>query len=523
MEIGKKITCRTPSCQCLRLLLLTVFLPTWITRKHHLDRLEQLRRGYLPAREFAILWQAVTFCCANRCLYNPIKTMTADTWEESAKEMEQMSFSGGQVDGTGQRSLPRCCSYACTSTFYHHNKRRRNMIKNAMPSTVTLMLTLVAMSVSAGQQDDLVTVGRFLYTDKNLSVNQNQSCMTCHHPSAGYADPENLRDPIDFPVSKGSDPTLFGGRNAPSAAYAGFSPIFRLDADTGGYVGGMFWDGRATGLVLGDPLAEQALGPFENPVEMGMTRDAVVAAVSVSKYAELFLQVFNQADFTDVEGSYKNIGIAIAAFERSPAVTRFTSKFDQFWKACQEKGIDVSAINTLTDLATLPAGFLTTGQLRGLALFNDAGKGNCAACHPTTNYVESDGTALPPLFTDYTYDNLGIPTNPRVYELTGGNRPDLGLGGRDDIDDPLQLQDGKFKVPTLRNAAKTAPYGHNGYFPTLAEIVTFHNTRDVLPPAWEVPEVPENVTTTGGIGNLGLTRIEELQLVTFLMSLTDQH
>ncbi len=396
------------------------------------------------------------------------------------------------------------------------------MIRKAIPSAVTLILTLAAMSVSAGQQDDLITLGKFLYTDKNLSLNQNQSCMTCHHPSAGYADPENLRDPIDFPVSAGSDPTLFGGRNAPSAAYAGFSPLFDWDDSIGGYVGGMFWDGRATGSVLGDPLAEQALGPFLNPVEMGMAKKDVVAAVAVSKYAELFLQVFPETEFTNEEATYNNIGIAIAAFERSAAVTRFTSKFDQFWQACQANRIDVSAIDTLTDLATLPAGILTTGQLRGLALFNDVNKGNCAACHRTTNYTDTDGTVFPPLFTNYTYDNLGIPTNPRVYELAGGSPPDLGLGGRTDIIEPSS-QNGKFKVPTLRNIAKTAPYGHNGYFPTLAEIVSFHNTRDVLPSAWEKPEVPENVTTTGGIGNLGLTRIEELQLVTFLMSLTDQH
>jgi cytochrome c peroxidase len=158
--------------------------------------------------------------------------------------------------------------------------------------------------------------------------------------------------------------------------------------------------------------------------------------------------------------------------------------------------------------------------LRGLALFNDAGKGNCAACHPTTNYIDTDATVHPPLFTDYTYDNLGIPTNSRVYELAGGAPPDLGLGGRTDIADPNEY--GKFKVPTLRNAAKTAPYGHNGYFPTLAEIVTFHNTRDGVPSAWEVPEVPETVNHQE-TGNLGLTRIEELQIVAFLMTLTDQH
>ena len=393
------------------------------------------------------------------------------------------------------------------------------MMKKITLGAMTLLLTLLVGSAWSGQPEDLEKLGGFLYRDKKLSLNQNQSCMTCHHPSAGFADPENLRDPIDFPVSAGSDPTLFGGRNAPSAAYAGFSPVFGWDVTIGEYVGGMFWDGRATGATLGDPLAEQALGPFLNPVEMAMEDEAaVVDAVSVSNYAKLFLKVFPDTDFiNDVAGTYDNIGIAIAAFERSNIITRFNSKFDQFWVACQQKGIDVSLIDTYTDLATLPDGILTATQLQGLALFNDAGKGNCAACHPTTNYTDVDGIVYPPLFTDYSYDNLGIPTNPRVEELSGVAPPDLGLGGV--LADPNE-EYGKFKVPTLRNVAKTAPYGHNGYFPTLKEIVNFYNTRDHVG-KWEPAEVPETVNTTE-LGDLGLTRQEEWQITAFLKALTDQ-
>ena len=177
----------------------------------------------------------------------------------------------------------------------------------------------------------------------------------------------------------------------------------------------------------------------------------------------------------------------------------------------------MSTIDTTTTLATLPDGILTVTQLKGLALFNDVTKGNCAACHPTTDYTDDQGNVYPPLFTDFTYDNLGIPTNWRVYELAGGAPPDNGLGGREDIMDPAEY--GKFKVPTLRNVAKTAPYGHNGYFPTLKEIVNFYNTRDAG--AWDDPEVPATVNTTE-LGNLGLSRQEEWQIVAFLKSLTDQ-
>ena len=132
----------------------------------------------------------------------------------------------------------------------------------------------------------------------------------------------------------------------------------------------------------------------------------------------------------------------------------------------------------------------------------------------TINHTAADGTVSPPLFTDNSYENLGLPTNPRVYELAGGQPPDLGLGGR--LNDALQ--DGKFKVPTLRNVAKSAPYGHNGYFATLAEIVNFYNTRDVA--NWPEPEVADNLNTTE-LGNLGLTPTDEGNLVSFLKALSD--
>jgi cytochrome c peroxidase len=277
----------------------------------------------------------------------------------------------------------------------------------------------------------------------------------------------------------------------------------------------MFWDGRATGDTLQDPLAEQAQGPPLNPVEMAMPdADAVVAAVAASNYARLFMEVFPETDFSDVDGTYDNIARAIAAYERSEEVTRFSSRFDEFWRECNEFGIDVSAIDTTTKLDSLPQDILSERELEGLALFNDPDKGNCAACHLTTDYVDANGVACPPLFTDFTYDNLGIPKseNPVIAE----NPVDCGLGGRDDIDDELQL--GKFKVPTLRIIAKTPPYGHNGYFATLEDIVRFYNTRDIA--EWAPPEVPENVNTEE-LGDLGLTPYEERSIVVFMRSLTD--
>ena len=267
------------------------------------------------------------------------------------------------------------------------------MKKKVMVCTVVVALTCWAGLGLAANLTDLEKVGGLIFRDKNLSLNQNQSCMTCHHPSAGFVDPENRRNPIDFPVSDGSDPALFGGRNAPTAAYAGFSPIFGWDQAVGAYVGGMFWDGRATGERLGDPLAEQAQGPFTNPVEMALPDNAtVVATVATAKYANLFLRVFPATDFNDVQGTFDNIAHAIAAFERSSRVNKFSSRFDTFWAACQKRGIDVSLIDTTTNLATLPQGILSTAQLKGLALFNDPGKGNCAACHVSNDYIDAAGS-----------------------------------------------------------------------------------------------------------------------------------
>ena len=112
-------------------------------------------------------------------------------------------------------------------------------------------------------------LGKKLYFDENLSEPNGQSCASCHLPSAGFADPDQ-----GIPVSEGVIPGLFGGRNSPTAAYAMYNPIFHFDGEL--YIGGQFLDGRATGNELGDPLADQALAPFLNPVEMANTSKTTV-------------------------------------------------------------------------------------------------------------------------------------------------------------------------------------------------------------------------------------------------------
>jgi len=370
--------------------------------------------------------------------------------------------------------------------------------------TIAAMAMIVIGLVSAGQES--VTkratfesplrrqnltpkqeLGKKLFFDKNLSTPVGQSCADCHVPEKGFADPNP-----DIPVSQGVHKDRFGNRNDLPAAYAAFSPKFFYDPNEGLYVGGQFWDGRAADLV------EQAKGPFLNPLEMANPdEEAVVIKVRNSEYTGLFKEVFGTAALEDPNEAYDKVAEAIAAYEKSYELNLFNSKYD-FYLAGKVS--------------------LNEQERRGLELFEDEGKGNCAACHPSQ--PSADGT--PPLLTDFTYDNLGVsknPENPFYYlpeELNpdGINFVDLGLGGV--LEKASEI--GKFKVPSLRNIAKTGPYLHNGIFKNLRQVVVFYNTRDVGP--WPAPEVGVNVNRDE-LGDLGLTEQETDDIVAFLHTLTD--
>ena len=340
-----------------------------------------------------------------------------------------------------------------------------------------ISLFLVSAAWAAGGSptvsDNLEKLGMKLYNDKNMSLYENQSCRNCHHHFSGFADITNHLDPYANFVSTGSDGVSKGGRNAPSSAYAGFSPILEKVGDE--WVGGMFWDGRAAGWILGDPLAEQAQGPPLNPVEMAMPdKNTVVAVIAGSDYVNLWFKVFGPGSLDDVDDAYDKFGEAIAAYERSTDVTKFTSKFD--------------------------TAELSSAEEAGRVLF----EANCATCHSTV----AEFGAPAALFTNYQYANIGMPANPGIPSESA----DLGLGpvvGED-------VQDGKFKIPTLRNIALSAPYSHNGYFPTLMEMLMFLNDRSSF-----TPEVADNLSDE--VGNLGLTPAELENIEAFLMTLTDDY
>jgi cytochrome c peroxidase len=232
--------------------------------------------------------------------------------------------------------------------------------------------------------------------------------------------------------------------------------------------------------------------------------------VVAASYPVTYTQVFGTYS-GDPNEAYDNIALAIAAYEASFEVNAFTSKFDYSRKG-QAK--------------------LTEQERRGFALFQ--GKGKCAKCHVSTGQK--------PLFTDYTYDNLGVPKNLEnpfydepIFNPEGSDWIDSGLGGflasRQDYASYASDNYGKQKVPTLRNVDKrpdpgfVKAFGHNGYFKSLEEIVHFYNTRDVDGAGWEGlpwpgPEVAENVNKSE-LGNLGLTPEEEAEIVAFLKTLSD--
>ena len=370
-------------------------------------------------------------------------------------------------------------------------------------AAAALLLLVVTGASTQGTLSLNEKLGKKLLFDTNLSTPPGQACAACHGREVGYTGPDAAINAAGA-VYEGAVAGRFGNRKPPAAAYAGDSPILHFDGTK--WVGGMFWDGRATGSILGDPLAEQAQGPFLNPLEQNnASSQVVIDKVLDSNYKDLFLQVC-----TDSNTYYECIGRSIAAYERSKEVTQFTSKYD-YWLKGQAR--------------------FTVQEEQGLALFN--GKAKCANCHATRRAA----ALVPPNFTDFTYDNLGVPRNPLnpfynepEWNPDGYNWVDTGLGGflkAAGYSEAVYMAEwGKHKVPTLRNVDLRPSnhfikaYSHNGYFKSLEEVVHFYNTRDVPGAGWPPPEVADNINTAE-MGNLGLNHMEEVAIVAFLRTLSD--
>ncbi len=424
------------------------------------------------------------------------------------------------------------------------------MKKHPMLMVVLMLLVGSGLVLAAESLTPEEQLGKSIFFDENLSLNFNQSCATCHGPGVGFTGPSEFFN-AGGGVYEGSVAGRFGARKPPAAAYATTSPIFHYAVEKKDelFIGGNFWDGRATGEKLGNPAADQAQGPFLNPVEQGLTDSACVVyrvcnPTALADYPVLFDDIYPggcdimwpmdvqavcateggmlMLDSTmraRAEMAYDNAALAIAAYEGSPEVNAYSSKFDY----------------VMAGLADF-----TKDEKKGFGIFN--GKGECVDCH-----ILGNGPGGESLFTDYSFDNLGFPPNPDnpVYNVDP-DFVDLGLGGylmtlSGEWYEMAEDNMGKHKVPTLRNVNK-APYpgfvkafGHNGYFKTLAGIVHFYNTRDIKEECddpfttaamamamdcWPEPEVDENVNDEE-LGDLRLSAKQEVQLVEFLKTLDD--
>jgi cytochrome c peroxidase len=324
-------------------------------------------------------------------------------------------------------------------------------------------------------------LGKRLFEDKNLSEPRGLACASCHDARAAYQG--NNHSPVPA-LARGSRPGALGTRKTPSLLYAMRSPPFSFATrknDVTGLpeivpVGGQFRDGRA------DDLAAQVEGPLLDKREMNNpSREAVVAKVRAGAYASLARDVFGDDLFDDTNKAFDKLAAAVASYEATARFRPFSSKFDDWLEG---------------------RALLSPREARGFDLFKDPKKGNCLSCHDGGTPGGDDGegptgvvTGLSRnpkdwLFTDFTYDVLGAPRNPRIPDNANPAHFDLGLCEKPRLAAyapagfDLENLCGAFKVPTLRNVAITAPYMHNGVFKTLREGVAFYFTRDTNPERW---------------------------------------
>jgi len=278
-------------------------------------------------------------------------------------------------------------------------------------------------------------LGKRLFFEKALSVDGTISCASCHIPEKGFADPERFSDGV-----KGQK----GTRQAPAIINRLFSAA-------------QFWDGRAASLE------EQALGPIQNPVEMG--NPSMVPVLDRIKTSPEYVRAFKEAFPPSGEITDETVARAIASFERT--ILSGNSPYDRFGAG------DNTALGEAAQ--------------RGLKIFKDENKGNCETCHASFN------------FTDENYNNIGVGM--------AAKDPDLG---RYKVT-KLEGHQGAFKTPTLREIANTAPYMHDGSQKTLEEVVAFYN-QGGHPNKWLSPKIKR----------LKLTKQEQADLVEFLKSLSGQ-
>jgi len=387
-------------------------------------------------------------------------------------------------------------------------------VARALCGAVTA-LALVACGGGTADQEapaattlsDQAALGELIFKDVSLSASGRQACATCHVDNNAHSPDNALPAQLGGPLMDRQ-----GHRSAPSVRYLAFDTAFFFDAE-GTPTGGFFWDGRAASLQA------QAHEPFLNPVEMANTSiDDVVARLALTPYAAQFQRVYGADILARPADAFDRMALALQRYQLEDVEFRpFSSKYDEFLRGKAQ---------------------LSAQEQRGLALFNSPAKGNCAGCHPSAR--GADGSF--PLFTDFTYDNLGLPRNmalahnadPTYFDLGLCARPSGDLAARTDLC-------GAFKVPSLRNVARRKVLFHNGVFDSLKTALTFYVQRDTHPEKWyplkpdgsvdKFNDLPEgykaNVNTTevpynrrlGDVPALSDAEIDDV--IAFLQTLSD--
>ncbi|WP_027556785.1 cytochrome-c peroxidase [Bradyrhizobium sp. Cp5.3] len=328
----------------------------------------------------------------------------------------------------------------------------------------------------------MAQLGKDIFYDASLSSSGALSCASCHSPDHAYGPPN------DGPVMLGGA-TLArqGARAVPSLTYLERHPNFSIGPDKGDDdniidlaqmaalgaqsaratktaggtgaaanivpQGGLFWDGRA------DTLQEQALFPLLDPNEMdGGSVEVVAGKLRRAPYVQRFVELFGARVLDNQRLLVAEAMFAVARYQvEEVSFHPYSSKYDH-WLEGKAR--------------------LSESELRGLQLFNDPDKANCAGCH--TSAPTRDG--LPPLFTDHQYEALGAPRNAALEGNRDPGHFDLGVCGpqRTDVAEQTQYC-GMFLTPTLRNTATRHAFFHNGVFRSLKDVLDFYNFRDTNP------------------------------------------
>jgi cytochrome c peroxidase len=361
---------------------------------------------------------------------------------------------------------------------------------------------------------ELAALGKLMFHDASLSASGKQSCASCHAPDHAYAPANRLSVQLGGKEMHGA-----GTRAAPSLRYVQNVPPFTEhffdndgdDSKDQGPAGGHDWDGRA------NSSHEQASGPLLSPEEMGNASPAaVVDRLRNAAYAERFRKAFGADIFARPRDAFAAASMALEVFQETPSeFYPYTSKYDAFLRGQVKLGPQES---------------------HGLALFNRADKGNCAACH-----VSEVKSGAFPAFTDFGFIALGAPRNRTLPANVAPDFHDLGLCGplRTDLAARPEFC-GLFRTPTLRNVAIRQTFFHNGVFHSLEEVLRFYATRDSEPARWyprrpngkvdKFDDLPakyhSNVNMEAPFGGKpgqapALNRQEIADIIAFLKTLTD--